>query len=501
VKKIIYLVVLILVVAGSYFAGSWHSRQAAPKSSPARMVSVGDDEDLPPGAVKVSPEKQQMIGVKVVTVEKVPWSRTLRVLGKVAPDENRVYRLNAALNGWIEEVQPVTTGSIVKKNELLATFYSVDYRTTVQVYLNLVRSTRTTPPENSRTAPPAAARTSPPGAARTVPPGTARSAAPEATKPGVSETKGDAKDLRLSPSQFKPMRDVLKDITRDLNFTNDTAQRYYYRKSLLNFGISEHQIDEMEKGGTIADDIEIRSPIDGFILSRNVSPGLRFDRGLEFFRIADLSKVWILADIFENEASLYQPGRRVKMELPYLNKTFVARISKVLPEFDPATRTLKLRLEVDNPGFILRPEMFVNVEIPISGPPAIIVPVDAVLDTGLKKTVFVARGQGVFEPREVKIGWRSGDRVEILQGLAAGERIAGSGTFLLDSESRMELAAAGISGSLSRDPVSGVEVSVRKAEKAGLKSTYEQKVYYFATAENRARFDREPGRYAEKPIK
>ena len=364
-KKVIYLVILILMVAGSYLAGSWHHRQAAPPSSPARIGSGGDEGDLPPGNVKVSPEKQQMIGVKVVTVEKAPWSHTKRLLGRVTPDETRIYRINAALNGWIEDVQPVTTGSIVKKNEILASFYSVDYRTTVQVYLNLIRSSKP--------------------------------AVPGTSKPAVPETKGEEKNLRLSPSQLKPGRDVLRDVTRDLNFSSEASQKYYYKKSLLNFGISEYQIDEMEKSGTIADDIEIRSPITGFILSRNVSPGLRFDRGFEFFRVADLSKVWILADLFENEASLYQPGRRVKMDLPSLNKSLFAQVSNVLPQFDPTTRTLKLRLEADNPGFILRPDMFVNVEIPITGPPAIIVPVDAVLDTGLKKTVFVARDQGVFE--------------------------------------------------------------------------------------------------------
>jgi len=459
------------------------------------MGSGGDEGDLPPGAVKVSPEKQQMIGVKVVTVEKAPWSRILRVLGRVTPDENRVYRLNAALNGWIEEVQPVTTGSLVKKNELLATFYSVDYRTTVQVYLNLIRST------SGKPAAPGTAKPATPGTGKPATSGTDKPAAPGTTKPAAPETKGEEKSLRLGPSQLKAGRDVLRDVTRDLNFTSEASQKYYYKKSLLNFGISEYQIEEMEKSGTIADDIEIRSPIQGFILARNVSPGLRFDRGLEFFRIADLSRVWILADIFENETALYQPGRRVKLELPNLNKTLFAQISKVLPQFDPATRTFKLRLEADNPGFILRPDMFVNIEMPVSGSPAIIVPVDAVIDTGLKKTVFVARGQGIFEPREVKIGWRSGNRVEILQGLAAGERIAVSGTFLLDSESRMELAAAGISGSLAKDPVFGVDVSMRKAEKGGRKSSYLGKTYYFSSEESRAQFDKNPDRYVEKTSK
>ena len=237
----------------------------------------------------------------------------------------------------------------------------------------------------------------------------------------------------------------------------------------------------------------------GLVLARNVYPKFRFDRNTELYRIADLRRVWILADVYENEAVYFKPGIQARVTLAYQKKTFQAQVSRELPLFDGATRTLKVRLELDNPGYTLRPDMFVDVEFPIQLPPAITVPEGAVLDTGLKKTVFVDRGQGFFEPREVETGRRLGNRVEIIKGLSAGERIVTSGTFLIDSESRMELAASGIAVSLAKDPVSGLEVSIRKAEKAGLKSTYRQKVYYFASAENRARFDQEPGRYLKKP--
>jgi Cu(I)/Ag(I) efflux system membrane fusion protein len=143
--------------------------------------------------------------------------------------------------------------------------------------------------------------------------------------------------------------------------------------------------------------------------------------------------------------------------------------------------------------------MFVDVELPVNLPPAISVPADAVLDTGLKKTVFIDRGNGYFEPREVETGWRLGGRVEITKGLVVGERIVTSGTFLIDSESRMELAAAGTSGSLAKDPVSGLEVSIRKAEKAGLKSTYKGQIFYFHSSENLARFNQNPTGFADKP--
>jgi YHS domain-containing protein len=143
--------------------------------------------------------------------------------------------------------------------------------------------------------------------------------------------------------------------------------------------------------------------------------------------------------------------------------------------------------------------MFVDVELPISLPPAIAVPADAVLDSGLKKTVFVDRGNGVFEPREVETGWRIGNRVEIVRGLKPGEQIVISANFLIDSESRLELAASGMYGTLSKDPVCGAEVSISKAEKAGRKSAYKGKTFYFSSDECKAEFDKNPGHYVKKP--
>ena len=287
----------------------------------------------------------------------------------------------------------------------------------------------------------------------------------------------------------------MRDVTRDLNYTSEASQKYYYKKSLLNLGYPNIRSMKWKESGTIADNIEIRSPIRGFILSRNVSPGLRFDRGVEFFRIADLSRVWILADLFENEASLYQPGRQVKMELPYRNKTLYAQISNVLPEFDPATRTLKLRLEANNPGFILRPDMFVNVEIPISGPPAIIVPADAVFDSGLKKTIFVDRGNGFFEPRTVETGRILGERVEIVRGIMPGEKIVISGNFLIDSESRLQMASSGISGKIGRDPVCGMNIDEDRSRAEGNLFEYRGKTYYFCDFADREAFRKDPQRY------
>jgi len=140
-------------------------------------------------------------------------------------------------------------------------------------------------------------------------------------------------------------------------------------------------------------------------------------------------------------------------------------VSNSLPQFDASTRTLKVRLDVDNPGYILKPDMFVDVKVPIQLPAAITVPTDAILDSGLKKTIFVEQGNGGFEPREVETGWRIGNRIEIIKGLEPGEKIVTSGTFLIDSESKLELAAQGMYTPLSKDPVCGVDVAMRKARR------------------------------------
>ncbi|MHB8770456.1 MAG: efflux RND transporter periplasmic adaptor subunit [Syntrophales bacterium] len=431
---------------------------------PAAAVIGELRASLPPGTIRIAPEKQQVIGVKTTTVEKVPWSHTLRVLGRVAPDETLVYRINAATDCWVEKALPVTTGSLVKENELLATlsFFSLEYRTLVQNYFNLITL------------------------------GQAASSPGEPNQPVYEQPKrAPEQKTPYSAQQLRQMRKAARgtgDVTGD-------SQIDYYRKYLYNYGISPYQLDEMERTRTFPEVVEVRAPAAGFILFRNVSPGYRHDKGAELFRIADLSRVWILADIFENEAAFFKPGMRVRMELPYQRRTLYAEVSPVLPQFDPATRTLKVRLVADNPGYLMRPDMFVNVELPASGPPAMIVPVDAVLDSGLNKTVFVDRGNGFFEPRQVETGRMLGERVEISRGLMPGEKIVVSGNFLIDSEARMQQAAAGIAGKIGRDPVCRMNIDEDRAKADGNLREYKGKSYFFCSPECRDEFAKDPDRY------
>ena len=171
-----------------------------------------------------------------------------------------------------------------------------------------------------------------------------------------------------------------------------------------------------------------------------MSPGLRIEKGSELYRIVDLRRVWILVDLYEKDIGRIRPGGTARVLLRQQQKVYQAKVSEVLPQFDAASRTLKLRLEADNPGYCLRPDMFVDVEFPVTFPSMLNIPAEAVLYSGLRKTVFVDRGNGLFEPREVETGRQFGGRVEIVKGLREGERIVSSGNFLIDSESRTDLA-------------------------------------------------------------
>jgi Cu(I)/Ag(I) efflux system membrane fusion protein len=173
-----------------------------------------------------------------------------------------------------------------------------------------------------------------------------------------------------------------------------------------------------------------------------------------------------------------------------------ARVSDVLPEFDAATRTLKVRLEAENPGFALRPGMFADVSLTVLLPPTVTIPADSVIDTGRRKTVFIDRGGGFFEPREIRTGRALGDRVEVLQGLVEGDRIVVSGNFLLDSESRLKNAALSLHDEAVEDPVCGMKIDPVKS--GDRKAEYDGATYYFCSDGCKETFEKTPGKYIHK---
>jgi membrane fusion protein, copper/silver efflux system len=446
-KKIAFMVTaLALIAAAAFWAGSRVGRTGLPAaetspglSRPAPGVSDAStmgSEDFAPGTVNVGPEKRQLVGIRIAEVRKEPVTHTLRVLGRVAADETKLFIVNAATSGWVMGISPATPGTMVKKDQILATFYAPELLGAQQAFIYSTSALER-----------------------------------------LKESQGPGQVL---PSQIA---------------SNEISVKQS-RDALHNLGMSDVQMDEIARTKERAQQIEMRSPATGIVIARNIFQGLKFVQGTEFFRIADLRRVWILLDVFENETQYLKPGARPRVSLSGRNASFEAVVSDVLPLFDPASRTMKVRLEADNPGYVLRPDMFVDVELPVTLEATLTVPADAILDTGLKKTVFVDRGGGYFEPREIETGRRLGNTVEIVKGLDPGERIVVSGTFLIDSESRMELAAAGMTDDLGLDPVCGRPVSVKKAVEAGRTRVYEGKTYYFCSVECLESFDKDPQRYA-----
>ena len=412
-KRIIVIIALaVSLAAGAFAGGTWwaHRSGAAHASAHAATVytcpmhpdyhsdhrgtcpvcgmalkavraegATGGDAEAgakPHGSVQVSPEHQQAIGVRLGVVGRAAGTRLLRTTGRVVADENRTYPIVAAVSGWIRNVESVTAGDTVKKDQVLASFFAPDaqFEMAQQSYyssLEMVYRVGGTQPQ--------------------------------------SHESGRAIEL------IERVADGLR-----------------------NLGVSNSQIREMARRREVVHDIRVESPMDGVVLKRGVTSGLRFDRGFEFYRIADLNRVWILADVDGHQLPFIRRGASARITTAELGRALAATVSPAEPIFDEATLTLKVRLEAANPRRALKPGMFVDVEFPVDLPPTLVVPADAIVDSGLRKTVFVDRGTGYFEPRLVETGWRIGDDVEVTKGLVAGERIVTSGTFLIDSESRMK---------------------------------------------------------------
>jgi Cu(I)/Ag(I) efflux system membrane fusion protein len=204
----------------------------------------------------------------------------------------------------------------------------------------------------------------------------------------------------------------------------------------------------MAARGKAADSVPIRSTAEGYVTARNVVPGAAVQPGAPLFEVADLSKVWLLADVFEQDAARLHVGQKASLELgAYPGETFTGRVQLIYPTLSASTRTLRVRLELANRGgpggMKLRPGMYGNVALDLPAASGLVIPAEALVDTGEHQYVFVAKDQGHFEPRLVRVGGRSGDKVQIADGLSEGETVVTTGNFLLDSESRLRAAVDG----------------------------------------------------------
>jgi Cu(I)/Ag(I) efflux system membrane fusion protein len=374
------------------------------------------------GAVAIDGPTRQLMGIRLAAVERRSAARDVRAVGRVVPEDTRVFRVNSGVDGFIRETFQDATGAQVKKDQRLATYYAPDFIAAVSGFL--------------------AASERVPGAA----------------------SKEGARSIQ--------------------NYTD----------RLRNLGMSETQIKRMAESRQLPESIDVISPSNGFILARNITAGQHFMRDVEFYRIADLSRVWVVAEIPEHESHFLRPGGRAQVTLRDTGRRLSGVIADSLPQSDAAGGTVKVRVEFDNSDFYLWPDMLVDVEMPIHMPAAVTVPVDALVDSGARARVYVERA-GLFEPREVETGWRSAEWVEIRKGLNPGERVVASATYLVDSESRLkdtpsavapaDVPATGpdrpVSSKSVKDPRCGMTVDSVRAAAQGNILSYKGATYYFCS--------------------
>jgi membrane fusion protein, copper/silver efflux system len=336
--------------------------------------------NLPEGAFKISPEKQQLIGVQYGEAAYRPVSKTLRTVGRMAYDETKIARIHPKFEGWIEKVWVDFTGKLVEKGQPLISIYSPELLQTQQEFLLARRG---------------------------------REELAESTFRGA---------INASESLYQAAR-----------------------KRLELWDINEAQIAELEKSGNPTKTLTLYAPTSGFVLTRNAFIKQRVTPETELYSIADLSTIWVMADIYEYEAPEIKLNQPVNITLAYYpGRVYRGKVTYVYPQLDSTTRTLKVRIEVPNPDFALKPDMYANAEVKIDYGRRLVVPQEAVLDSGSEQTIFIAHEGGYFEPRKVQLGAKVDNNFIILGGLKAGERVVTSANFLVDSESKLKSAAGGM---------------------------------------------------------
>jgi len=341
------------------------------------LVPVEEEEEKSSEVIqdvlKISPEKQQLIGITYGKVEFRSLKKVVRTVAKFTYDETNIRYITTKFSGWIEKLYVDYTGKFVKRGQPLFEIYSPELLSAQEEYLIAFKFKKIT--ENA------------------------------------------------------------------VSLLNSTKTR------LLLWGINENQLKEIEKAGRPMRIMVYYSPFDGFVIEKNVFEGKYINAGETLYQIADISNIWVLADIYEFELPFIKIGQEAIITLPYYpSEVFKGRITYIYPYLENETRTIKVRIELKNPDFKLKPYMFGNVEIDIDLGKKLVVPESAVIDTGIRKLVFVNRGNGYIEPREVKLGHRVDEYYEVLEGISEDEEVITSANFLIDSESKIKSAIKGMSG-------------------------------------------------------
>jgi Cu(I)/Ag(I) efflux system membrane fusion protein len=342
----------------------------------------GKMQEVTPGTVQISPERQQLIGVKIGMVEIKPLEKVIRTVGRVDYDEKRLTTISPKIGGWIEDLFVDFTGRFVQQGEPLLTLYSPELVSTQEEYLLALRAKK------------------------------------ELVKSPFPEVAGSGNSLAESA-----------------------------RRRLKLWDINDDQIKALEESGQPRKTLTLYSPFSGIVLEKVAYKGMNVMPGMALFKLADLSIVWLYADIYEYELPFIRLGQQASIQLSYLQgENFTGKAIYIYPSLNPETRTAKVRFEIPNPHGKLKPEMYANVEIKVHLGRKLTVPEGAIIDTGIRQLAIIDKGSGYFEPREVKVGAKVDNYYEVIRGLKAGERVVTSANFLIDSESKLKEAVGSMAG-------------------------------------------------------
>jgi Cu(I)/Ag(I) efflux system membrane fusion protein/cobalt-zinc-cadmium efflux system membrane fusion protein len=326
--------------------------------------------------VQLSPQRLQAIGVKTATVELRQIEDQLRLPGNVDINEQQVSYVQTRFPGWIQKVFANATYQYVHKGQPLFTIYSPDLVSTEQEYL--------------------------------------------LAKQNQQSFSYDMHGTALKEG------DWLVQAATD---------------RLRQFAVSPTQIAKLDQSGKVEHDIDVDSPVSGYITEKNALPNQYVQSDTKLYTIADLSTAWVYANVAQSDVGRLKPGNSATVTVDaYPGRKFAGRIDQILPQVDPMTRTVRVRLVFGNPGIILKPGMYVNVGIDVPLGKQLVIPSSGVLQAGTRQIAFVDHGQGYLEPREVEIGPRVDDHSVVLKGLKSGERIVSSANFLVDSEAQLQAA-------------------------------------------------------------
>lgn len=351
----------------------------------------------------VSPESQQFIGVKTSLVGQHALQTEIRAVGKVEYDEQRITHVNLRLTGWVEDLFVDYTGQVVRQGQPLFTLYSQELVAAQEEYLLAVQA-----------------------------------------KAGIQES---------------PLLEIREQGTQLVDAARDRLRLWT---------ITDGQIADLVRRGTPQTYVTIYSPATGFVIDKQVFKGMYVKPEMTVYTIADLSTVWVHADVFEYEMPFLHVGQSGILTLDaYPEQTFQGDITYIYPYLNTQTRTVKVRLELSNLNLQLKPDMYGTVRIQVNRGSRLAVPEEAVLDSGTRKIVFAVQGEGKFEPRNVTLGPKVGSYYEIVDGLKQGERIVTSGTFLLDSESKL-MASTNMMGALGMGGVKMEQAHMGKMDREGM---------------------------------